>query len=268
VARRLLLALPILLALCGVGRATPGVIETQIAARGNGAPRRLTVILPPGYGAHGRRYPVLYLMDGQNLLSHPFYPGGWRADTGLAEAVRSGASEPMIIVGVHAQDRTHELTPVPDPKHGGGGAAQMVEHLVDDVIPYVEQHFAARTGSRDRAIGGSSLGGLFALHTLLTRKDVFSRGLVLSPSVWWAHRAILADVARSATIGQQRVVLYNGGDQDGRANAERLRDLLAHKGLVFEQSLFHWTEPDAGHDEPSWARFLPRGLGKLFPAAP
>jgi predicted alpha/beta superfamily hydrolase len=141
----------------------------------------------------------------------------------------------------------------------------MLEQLVTDIVPWVEARYSAR-GDRDgRAVGGSSLGGLFAMHALLTRPDVFGRGLVFSPSVWWSDRHVLGEVARSHTIAGQRLVLYNGDFSDGRADSETLRDLLAERGLRFGKNLFHWTEPSAGHDEPAWAAFFPRGLRMLFP---
>jgi len=244
--------------------ATLQVLHTSAPSK-VGAPRDLTIILPAGYNPRStRRYPVLYLLDGQNLVSHPVHAGGWRADAGLDQAMKSG-SEAMIIVGIHARDRMNEYTPVADPAHGGGGATQHVDHIVDDIIPFIDRSFATRATKQGRAIGGSSLGGLAAMHALLTRDQVFSRSLVMSPSVWWSNRALLGVVAASSTIGKQRIVLYNGGANDGRANAEDLRDLLHHKGLAWNRTLFHWTEPNASHDELAWASFFPRGLVQLFP---
>jgi predicted alpha/beta superfamily hydrolase len=250
-----------------LAEAAPGVEHLKVSTP-RGSSRQLTVLLPPGYkpGAKNKRYPVLYLMDGQNLLSSPFHAGGWRAKEGLDQAIHDGLAEPMIVVGVHQQDRMNELTFVADPKHGGGGGDKLLEQLVDEVVPFVEQRYSTRRGRGGRAIGGSSLGGQFAMNTLLRRGDVFGRGLVFSPSVWWSGKALLGEVAASSTLHKQRVVLYNGGYSDGRADAEELRDLLNRKGLRFGRSLFHWTEPGAAHDEPSWASFFPKGLGLLFPS--
>jgi predicted alpha/beta superfamily hydrolase len=229
-----------------------------------GPARKLTVLLPENYSPR-RRYPVLYLMDGQNLLEHPVHQGGWKGLDAVQQAVRQGG-EPTIVVGVHAQDRINEYTPVPTDRHGGGGADKMLEHLVGDVIPFVESQFSVRRGRAGRAVGGSSLGALFAMHAVLQRPDVFKPGLIFSPSVWWANRHLLREVEASRTISGQRLVLYNGGYEDGRADAETLRDLLAHRDLRFGENLFHWTEPSAGHDESAWAKFFPRGLSLLFPA--
>ncbi len=258
---RLVAALLAITSLGGGARAE--VVRAQIASK-RGA-RDVTVILPPGYTPR-RRYPVLYMLDGQNLLEHPWFSGGWRAEEGLHRAVHEGKSEPMIVVGVHAGDRVNEYTSVPDADEGGGAADAFVHHLVKDVVPWVGRNYAVRRGKQSRAIGGASLGANAALHAVLTRGDVFGRALVMSPSLWWAEGALYDQVRRSRTIRQQHVVLYNGGDDDGREETEALRDLLHKKGLVFDRSLHHWTEPSGNHDEPSWARFFPRALERLFPA--
>ena len=86
-----------LLAASLVALATPAhagpaqIVHTSVPSKG-GPARNLTVILPAGYDARSaRRYPVLYLLDGQNLVSHPIHIGGWRAAEGLAHAMQPNA---------------------------------------------------------------------------------------------------------------------------------------------------------------------------------
>lgn len=237
------------------------VVRTQVMKRGK-AVRDLTVILPRGY-SRDRKYPVLYLLDGQNLIDHPWYPGGWRAEQGLHHAI-DGGMQPVIIVGVHAGDREHDFTPHRDADEGGGGAKHFLDHLERDVVPYVEQHFSVREDRDGRAIGGASYGANAALHAMLTRGKTFGRGLIMSPALWHADYAAYADVKKARSLGGQHIVLYNGGDEDGREETEHLRDLIAKKGGKFDRNFFHWTEHGAHHDEPAWAHFLSHGLTKLF----
>lgn len=226
---------------------------------------RLTVILPPGYDPKSsRRYPTLYMLDGQNLLTHEHHAGGWRAAEALESVAHGHEGEPMIIVGVHAKDRMNEYTPAADPAHGGGKANTLLRYLSDELIPHVEATYKTRGAAR-RALGGSSLGGLFGTHVMATRPELFSSYFINSPSVWWNGKMILGEVAKAKDLATKRVVLYNGGDSDGRIDAEELRDLLATRGLRFGSNLFHWTQPDAGHDEGAWASYMPRGLSLLFP---
>ncbi len=221
---------------------------------------RLTLILPPGYDPKSsRRYPTLYMLDGQNLLQHEHHPGGWRAAEALETVARGHDGEPMIIVGIHARDRMNEYTPVADPKHGGGRADALLRHLSDELVPHVEATYKTEHGAGRRALGGSSLGGLFGAHTLATRQDLF-------PNYYLAQ--MFGEIAQAQNLSRNRVVLYNGGDSDGRADAEAMRDLLASRGLRFGKNLFHWTQPDAGHDEGAWADDMPRSLGLLFPRRP
>src|SRR3954468_19809308 len=85
--------------------------------------RTLIVYVPPGYDTNAqKRYPVLYMHDGQNLFDPSTAFGGneWRLDDTAEELIERGAIEPLIIVGIYntGEQRIHEYTPTPDPKLG------------------------------------------------------------------------------------------------------------------------------------------------------
>ncbi len=173
-----------------------------------GNERDLTIYLPPGYGEHEDvRYPVLYMQDGQNLFEpeRAFIPGQhWRLAEAADEAIAARTAQPMIIVGVdHAGPaRADEYTPSYDAKKKVGGRADdYARFLLDEVKPAIDSRF--RTDARDTAIGGSSLGGLIALHLGLTNPDVFRAIAALSPSVWWDNRQIVTtapEAVKDATL--------------------------------------------------------------------
>ncbi|WP_286134176.1 alpha/beta hydrolase-fold protein, partial [Erythrobacter donghaensis] len=77
--------------------------------------QRLTIWLPPGYGAGARRYPVLYMHDGHNLFDRRLsnFDKIWAADKAMLQAVASGAVEPHIIIGIWAPgaDRFRQYLP-------------------------------------------------------------------------------------------------------------------------------------------------------------
>src|SRR5689334_16438832 len=101
----------------------------------------------------------------------------------------------MIIVGVdHAGTaRIDEYTPSKDPRHKGGGRAEEYARLLlEELKPLIDSRFRTKPG--ETAVGGSSLGGLVSMHLALQHPDVFSGAAILSPSVWWNHRAILGEV--------------------------------------------------------------------------
>src|SRR5690242_14743693 len=96
-----------------------------------GGERELIVFLPPGYeNEPQRRYPVLYMHDGQNLFDPDtaYVPGRhWRLGETATDLIENGHMEPIIIVGVyHAGDkRIDEYTPTRDAKQKAGGKAEL-----------------------------------------------------------------------------------------------------------------------------------------------
>ena len=232
--------------------------------------REITIYLPPGYDDRDdRRYPVLYMQDGQNVFDahRAFIPGQhWRMQEAADAAIGHRKASPMIIVASDnaGVGRIDEYTPTREPKHNGGGRANdYARMLVEELKPVIDARF--RTIPEDNGIAGSSLGGLLALHIALTRRDVFSRAAVMSPSVWWGGRAVLQTV--EAFDGPPpRLWLDIGGREGMQAlqDARALRDLLVRKG--WSPETFHYHEDRRGdHSERAWARRVRLALEFLFP---
>src|SRR5438477_346049 len=96
--------------------------------------RTIIVYVPPDYDDEPqRRYPVLYLQDGQNLFDAKTAFGGteWCADETADELVESGEVEPLIIAGIYntGERRIEEYTPSRNVKLGGG-KAQLYGHML------------------------------------------------------------------------------------------------------------------------------------------
>ena len=151
-------------------------------ARRSATARTLRVLLPPGYDApenRDRRYPVLYLNDGQNLFdaaTSTFTGREWRVDETVRELTAAGRIPPIVVVGIdHAgrRERFHEYFPwvdafldPPDPDPHG---ARYPAFLVDEVIPFVEARYRVDRDPEQRGVGGSSAGGLAAINAVISR---------------------------------------------------------------------------------------------------
>ncbi len=144
-----------------------------------------------------RRFPVLYLHDGQNLFDErtAFLPGHpWHAHTTADRLTSEGAIEPLILVGIANTGlrRTAEYTPTPDPTHGGGEGDRYGRLLREEVKPFLDRTYRTRPEPEHTGLGGSSLGGLISLYLGLQSPDVFRKLAVMSPSLWWDRRSILS----------------------------------------------------------------------------
>jgi predicted alpha/beta superfamily hydrolase len=238
------------------------------------AERDVLVYLPPGYALdEQRRYPVLYMHDGQNLFdgATSFVPGQeWRVDETAQALILARAVEPVIIVGVYntGRERVEEYTPSADPKFKVGGKAELYGRLlVEELKPFIDSHYRTKTGAGDTGLGGSSLGGLVTMYLGLRYPEVFGKLAVVSPSVWWDRRRIVSDVKALASKTQARVWLDMGTDEGPNAigDARRLRDALVSKGWSLGGDLSYFEAQGAKHSEAAWALRVDPMLRFLFP---
>lgn len=138
------------------------------------AARDVYVYLPPGYHDEPeRRYPVIYLHDGQNCWDDPFEPfghGGWQVNVTADRLIAAGEVEPFIAVGVaNTPDRIAEYGPGPDILAAGGHP--YMDYLVRDVKPTIDARFRTRAGRESTFVMGSSLGGVISFQLALRRPE-------------------------------------------------------------------------------------------------
>jgi predicted alpha/beta superfamily hydrolase len=236
--------------------------------------RDVLVCLPPCYAREpARRYPVLYLHDGQNLFdgTTSFIPGqDWRVGQTAAALIGAGAIEPLIIVGVYntGVERVEEYTPTADARFKVGGKADLYGRLlVEELKPFIDARYRTRAGAADTGLGGSSLGGLASLYLGLRYPEVFGKLAVISPSVWWGGRAILKSVAELDPRPRPRIWLDMGTAEGKRAapDARALRDALVAKGWRLGADLSYLEVSGGRHDEAAWAKRVEPVLRFLFP---
>ncbi|HEY7462588.1 MAG TPA: alpha/beta hydrolase-fold protein [Gemmatimonadota bacterium] len=240
--------------------------------------RTIRVLLPPGYDApenQARRYPALYLNDGQNLFERvdEFPPAHWGAAETVERLVREAQIPPLVVVGIDngGRRRNREYMPYAEPwLQAEPEGRRYPTFLVDELVPWIEERYRLLPGPHGRGLGGSSLGGAVALYTAITRPGVFERLLLESPSLFIAGQRLLRD-SLQVLRWPRKVVLGVGTNETGReasnsAAVERVRHLettLSAAGLGPDR-LRVMVEEDGTHSETAWARRLPPALRFLY----
>lgn len=241
--------------------------------------RTLVVYLPPSYRQEiARRYPVLYMQDGQNLFDQSTsFSEEWRVDETMQRLSREGIE--AIVVGVaNTGQRLAEYSPFTDTHHGSGRGELYLAFLADTVKPLIDRDFRTLPDREYTGIMGSSMGGLISLYAFFRCPHLFGFAGVMSPSLWYAGGAIFPFVEQApyvpGTLYLDVGTRELGGSpqkKDARrrsrryyASVRRLKRLLVKKGYRPIYDLLTVEEQWAGHHEPAWARRLPAALRFLL----
>lgn len=244
---------------------------------------------PPGPGHSSTPVPVLYLNDGQNLFdasTSVLNPMEWRVDETVHALVAGRTIPPMIVVGIDSAGRRarfKEYFPYVDqylrPPEPNPQGKRYPAFLVDEVIPFIDDHYRVARDPAGRGIGGSSAGALAAIYAVVARPGVFGRLLVESPSIYVDEAHILRD-ASNVAAWPERIYLGAGTNESGqrtcdpndRDEPELVSDVRRFERLLrdahVDATRVHLTiVPCAVHDEAAWASRLPDALTFLYGGA-
>jgi hypothetical protein len=161
------------------------------------APRTVTIWLPPGYDAGARRYPVLYMQDGQNLFDarHANFGVEWGMDEAMGRLAALGVGRAAIIVGLNSTalryreympQRVYDRLPPAYAKrvrdsHGGAPLSDAyLRFIVEELKPRIDRDYRTLPGRADTAIMGSSMGGLISFYALGRYPHIFGQAAALS----------------------------------------------------------------------------------------
>lgn len=253
-----------------------GVPSTFITSAAMGETRRYRVITPRGYDQQpGRRYPVLYLHDGQNVFE-PGTFGDWLADETAARMTRLGQMREVIMVG--ADNGPNRLNDYAAPDSGGWANGRYLTFMRDELKPVIDAQYRTLAGADDTGILGSSMGGQASLWFGWDATAHYRRLGVFS-GAWNVFTSGFYDRVRSQPRRDALRIYLDSGDsgtsQDLFWTTVNLRDNLINPAraagvggaCTLERDLRYNYGPGQIHNEGAWAQRLPKSLEFLFPAS-
>ena len=245
--------------------------------------RDILVYLPPSYQGTIRRYPVVYMHDGQNLFdAATSFAGEWYVDETMEELADVGIE--AIVVGIPnmGERRFHEYIPFPAPDLPDVQGDEYVAFIADTLKPVIDRDFRTLSDAASTVIAGSSLGGLISLYAKFRRPDVFGLAGVFSPALRWGRRGIFPFV-QHAPFARGRIymdvgtaegvgLVDAGSSQQSFASqyvaqVRKMNHLLLGKGYRAGHDLRYVEEAEGIHHESAWARRLPDALRFLLRSA-
>jgi predicted alpha/beta superfamily hydrolase len=172
--------------------------------------RRINVYVPAGVPA-GTPLPVLYMPDGGMLEDFLHVAGLLQVGAG------NGTVRPHLLVGIENTQRRRDLTgPTGVAKDRSiapvvGGSQAYRDFIRKELMPEVEKRYRV---TKERAIVGESLAGLFVVETLALEPDLFDTYVAIDPSLWWNGRQLAQRLSAQAPAGAANKTLYIAASAD------------------------------------------------------
>jgi len=246
--------------------------EIQIVSKRFNVPqlrrrRRISVLLPWDYASSNKRYPVLYLQDGQNLFEDTAPFGTWAVDRQLAALAQRGKGGFIVVAIDHGgRDRVREYSPYDSQRWGEGLGQEYARFLAETLKPHIDANFRTLPDRAHTGIGGSSMGGLISIYAGILFPQTYSKFMIFSPSLWAAPKVYFEPV-RFSPYSNTKIYLYAGGKEGAGVitNVYRFKESMETRGFDPEQMHIKLeTDPLGRHTEDRWGQEFPKAAEWLF----
>lgn len=264
--------------------ATVDVVSLPMfASQALGNSREITVFLPPGYQQAGtRRYPILYVNDGQDQEALHLHET-------LAKLFQRRQLPPIIVVAIPTnEDRLQEYgTAVSsNAQNLGTKAAAYGRFLTIELMPAINQQFRTSHNPAETSIFGVSLGGLSAFDIAWNHPDKFGVAGVMSGSFWWRAAAdetavppnqlIVHEMVRGTAVKPNLRLWFEAATQDEASDRDNngvidaiqdtleLIDELEKIGFSRGEDVLYVQVPGGRHNYDTWAQQFPHFLRWAF----
>jgi len=221
-----------------------------------GRQRRIWIYLPTDYATSRKKYPVIYMHDGQNLFDE--YTSGY-GEWGIDEILdKLPSDEESVVVGVdHGGDyRITEYDPY-DSKYGKGRGDDYVEFLVNTLKPYIDKNYRTKKDVSHTTIAGSSMGGLISMYAILKYPDIFGNAGIFSPAFWIAPD--IYQYAQQKNLSDKARIYFVCGDVEDKtmvSDMKKMTDILQTKGIN-EANIPTVIMQGEKHNEKQWNKDFP-----------
>ena len=218
--------------------------------------RRIWIYLPPGYKASNKRYPVIYMQDGQNIFDDSTAGfGEWGVDEILDSMYTAGVGSSIVVGIASGKQRLNEYNPFNNNVYGAGMGEAYISFISYTLKPFIDSAYRTLSTASNTTIAGSSMGGLIAYYAAITKPQIFGRAGVFSPSFWIAPG--LGSITENISIKVSGKFFFSIGKLEGAGyvtDMENMMDKLATHSSIISYSII----TEAGeHNERAWRQTFP-----------
>ena len=215
---------------------------------------KIWVYLPPNYHNSTKKFPVIYMHDGQNLFDDTTsFIGEWHVDETLNELFhKTGKGFIVVAVENGGSERINEYTPWKNEKYGGGKGAVYIDFIVNTLKPYIDKNYRTKKSAKHTGLIGSSLGGLISYYGGLKYPAVFGKVGALSTSFWFSDKVV--DFTKENGKNKQLKLFLLVGGKEGHGmdtDMQKIEKLLLTTGFK-AKNLHSKISPEGEHNEAFW----------------
>ncbi len=225
--------------------------------------RRIWLYLPPNYQSSNKKYPVLYMHDGQNLFDAPASAyGEWGVDECMDSLLAKG-KQASIIVGIDngGATRTNEYNPYEFTwqdsdisKTFSPEGDAYIDFITHTLKPFIDKKYRTLSSKENTIIAGSSMGGLISYYAALKYPDVFGKAGVFSPAFWTAPAIQRLTDSVGGKVSS-KFFFYCGGKES--ENMVKDMNEVAEKLGGNSNTMIYTVVDEAGkHDEAAWRKWF------------
>ena len=218
--------------------------------------RRVWIYLPPDYATSNKRYPVLYMHDGQNVFDDlTSFAGEWSVDETL-DSIGSHSGEMIVVAVDHGGDkRINEYCPYDMEKYGKGEGDKYVDFLAKTLKPFVDKTYRTQKDKKNTFVAGSSMGGLISMYAVLKYPKVFGGAGVFSPAFWIGPR-IFDDIKAKGARVNSKIYFYCGA-QEGETMQPDTEKAFSEMRKISKSRMVCVVRADGKHSEWVWKEEFP-----------
>jgi predicted alpha/beta superfamily hydrolase len=218
--------------------------------------RRVWIYLPPSYNTTQRKYPVLYMHDGQNVFDDATsFAGEWGVDETL-DSISAKKREIIVVAVDHGgPKRINEYCPYDMERYGKGEGDQYVDFLVKTLKPFIDKNYRTVKDKSGTFIAGSSMGGIISMYAVLKYPKVFGGAGVFSPAFWVGPK-IFDDIKTKGKLVNSKIYFYCGGQESESMEPDMIK-AFEEMRKVSKSHMTTVVRPDGKHTEWVWRQEFP-----------
>ena len=217
--------------------------------------RKIWIYLPPGYENSKKKYPVLYMQDGQNLFDDSTsFNGEWGIDECLDSLYLDGSNAGIVVGIENSPERLTEYAPFETENIQKPEGEAYADFLAHTLKPYIDKKYRTLPGKENTIIAGSSLGANISYYTMLRYPHVFGKGGIFSPALWIMPGLMKMTDSLAYKINGQ-FFIYAGGQESETMfiNSLKLADMLGEQSVGL---IYFVNDPAGKHHEQAWRKWF------------